>query len=153
MNGRVERGFHLGGGAAEYDRQVSRGDFVHFEAVGLQPFRHLFGVPFRHAKVLAKFLRRHPLMIVRRLGIVLGVEQLRECLNLGGVGLQRQHHTVHAIFGIDRAGVGSRSGQRMAIAVQSDAPIIVDESRDAVAGLGQGRTLRHGWQPGNRHSQ
>ncbi len=51
-----------------------------------------------------------PLMVIRRLGIVLRVEQLREGILLRGVGKQSKEHAIHAEIRRDSAGVVLRDG-------------------------------------------
>ena len=72
---------------------------------------------------------------------MLRVQQLVEGILLRGVGQQREQHVLHGKTGRDFARVVLRGGQRMHVAAQSYALLVIDEGSDAVSCLG-GRVWR-----------
>src|SRR5208282_3148229 len=110
VNLSMEGFFNLRRGAAENDRSASGGDLFHFHAVNLQPSGNLRSICFRDAKALAELFRREPLMIVRGLRIMLGIEQLEERILLRCVGLQGEEHPLHTKVRRHGASVILRNG-------------------------------------------
>ena len=74
MNRGMECGLHLRGGAAENDGAAAGRDLFHLHAMLLQPAHNLGSVGVRDAEALAILLGREPLMVVRRLGVLLRVD-------------------------------------------------------------------------------
>ncbi len=76
MNRRMECGLHLRGGAAENDGAAAGGDLFHLHAMPCSQLDNLGSVGVGDAEALAVLLGREPLMVVRRLGVVLRVDKL-----------------------------------------------------------------------------
>ena len=79
----MESRLDLGGGAAENDGAAAGRDLFHFHAMALQPVDDLGCVGVGDAEALSVLLGREPLMVVRRLGVVLRVDELIQGVLLG----------------------------------------------------------------------
>ena len=81
-------------------------------------------------------------MVVRRLWIVLRVEQLGKGIFLCGVWKQSEEHTIHAEVRRYSAGVILHESQGMAVAVKGYPLFIVNELGDTVLRLRERRIRR-----------
>ena len=110
----------------------------------LQPAHNLRGVGVGDAEAFSILLGREPLMVVRRLRIVLRVEQLVKGILLRRVRKQSEEHVLQGKAGRDCACVVSRDGERMHVAPQRHSLLIVNVAGDAVPCLGERRVRRIG---------
>ncbi len=71
----LKRGFDLRGGRAHFDGHVIAINAAHIHALRRQISRHRLQIGVRNTEALAEFFRREPLVIVRRVRILLRGEQ------------------------------------------------------------------------------
>ena len=85
---RVKGAFDLGRGATEKDLGAGAGVAVHRQALRLQPGRNFREIALAHAEARGVLLRSQPLVIVRRVRVLLfGQQLIQRGLLLGGDSL------------------------------------------------------------------
>ena len=139
MNRSVERRLDPRGGAAENYRAVAGGEFFHLHAMTLEPSHDLGRIGVGDAEALAILLGREPLMVVRRLGVGLRVDQLIQNILLRLVRQQHEKHVSHGEVGRDCAVVIFGERQGMHVAAQCDSLFVINEAGDAVSHLDERR--------------
>ena len=88
----LKRGFDLRGGRAHFNGHVIAINAAHIHALRRQISRHRLQIGVRNTEALAEFFRREPLVIVRRVRILLRGEQRLKRLLLLRRTLQHQQH-------------------------------------------------------------
>ncbi len=94
VNGRVEGGFDLSGGAVECNPVAAASNLVDGEALRGEPGGKGDDIRRSDAEAVGEFLGREPFVIVGRAGVLLLDEELVEGGLLLGARGQDQHHAV-----------------------------------------------------------
>ena len=102
----------------------------HLKAVGLQPSGNCLHVRVRRAEFLPEFLRGEPLVIIRRMPVLLIVKQLAQRQLLFRTAFQHQQHSLHWQRCRRSPQIEFRPGQGMGISLQRRELPFVDSLGD-----------------------
>ena len=133
---------HLPGGAGE--NNGLRVNDVDREARRLEPRGDGFGIFGSEAEALLKFGGRQPLVVVRRLGVLLIARELVQLLLFLGGETELQLHVLEAKISGNRPAVIPRVGFRARIALEHDHATGIHSLSDQAARGTSGAALRFG---------
>ena len=122
MDACAEGLLHLGNGSAHHDQGVADRRIGNRQPLGGEPARDLRQIRGRQPELLAKLLRREPVVIERRPRRLLGYQQLIECGLLRSGAAEKESHALKLAsrcgrpkigrgFGAARNPVGDRSAR------------------------------------------
>ena len=149
VDGGAKRVAHLLGGAAEADRSAGAGHVVDGESGCGEPAYDLVHVGLANAETVAELLRREPVVVLRRGGVLLIGEKPFDPGLLGGRAFEQKEQGTEAGGGVERPLVelGQRPG--VGLAAEHGAAAGVDSPGNAAGLRHHGNRARDQKQRGN----
>ncbi len=131
VDGRTQGSFYLRGDTAEYDESTAACDGVDGEALGCEPGGCGVNVGLSEAEAVGELLRREPLVIVERIGVLLLGKKLIEFGLLLRGAREDEAHPVELQGGRYRALIGGVEDAGIRRACQTNGTGVADGAHNA----------------------
>src|SRR5215471_5666833 len=125
VNRRRKRVLYLCRSSRELDHATPSRYLADLKPMRLQPRDCDLNILIHRAEVLAEFVRREPLVVVRRAFVLLLIEQLPERPFLFGAALQHQQHAVQRQIGRRSSAIVLWTREGVSVSLQDQAPAFV----------------------------